>query len=324
MKIALRINKANMDAYSDPSALREGWELIHLGNGEVSDRNVAATNAEALVVDAITDVSAELIAAMPNLKIIHSQGVAFNRINCAAAAERGIYVCNNAGVNAVPVAEHTVMLILSLLRSTAESMEAVFAGKQIEYKNKCFSAALPELMGKKVGIIGFGAIGRELAKRLAVFGCEIYYNDIAEIPNDFGAKYMEKDELLHRCDIVSLHAPVIPSTVHMMNKDTLALMKPGALLINTARGELVEQNALCAALESGCLGGFAADTLDPEPVTLDNPLLSLSDAAKRRVILTPHIAGLTEGSFRRTYRNIWSNIAAVEDGSRPTFVVNGI
>ncbi len=324
MNLTLQINRANMDAYSDPADLRPGWRLTHLGNGASDEDEVAATKPEALIVDAVTPVTASLIARLPELKIIHSQGVAYDKIDCGAAKEHGVWVCNNAGVNAAAVAEHAVMLILAALRRLTASERAVFAGGQIAFKNSCFGSALPELLGKKVGIVGYGAIGRELARRLAAFGCELYYADVIRAKDETNVTYLERDELLRECDVVSLHVPVLPSTAGMINDDALASMKPGAVLINTARGAPLAPLAVRRALEAGRLGAYASDTLDPEPVTADNPLLTLEGAARDRVVFTPHVAGLTEGSFRRTYKNIWRNVALAEDGKHPDFVVNGL
>ncbi len=322
MNITLQINQANMDAYSDPSMIRPDWKLVNLGNAAVSDEAVAETEPEVLIVDAVTPVTAELIEKLPKLKMIHSQGVAYNRIDTEAAKKRGIYVCNNAGVNAVSVAEHAVMLMLASLRRLCESQESVYAGHQIDFKNRMFSDALPELYGKKVGIVGYGAIGKELAKRLSAFGCELFYYDVVKTADPIA--YLPLNELLSSCDIITLHVPVLPSTTGMINEETLKLLKKNAVLLNTARGELVDQEALKKALEEDRIGLFAADTLSPEPVLPDNPLLNLSEKAAKKVLLTPHIAGFTAGSFERTYRNIWKNTAAVQDGLHPDFVVNGL
>jgi phosphoglycerate dehydrogenase-like enzyme len=366
VNIALRINRDNMDAYSDPGDLRPDWTLIHLGNGDVPDETVAATGAQVLVVDAVTPVTASLLEAMPRLRLIHSQGVAFDRIDCTAARERGIYVCNNPGVNAAAVAEHTVMLMLAGLRQLIPARRAVLAGEQMAYKNRCFSNALPELLGKAVGLIGFGAIGREVAARLVPFGCSVYFYTPSGKGDVPGAKALDLETLLRTCDIVSLHAPVTDVTRGMIGRDALARMKPGAILINTGRGEtvvldavyealksrrldgagldvleveppplehllintargaLIDPAAVKEALERGSLGLYATDTLDPEPVTADNLLLSLAPAHRDRLLCTPHVAGLTQGSFRRTYRNIWRNVALVQDGRPPDFVVNGL
>jgi phosphoglycerate dehydrogenase-like enzyme len=324
VKIALLINRKNMEQCSLPGDIPGGWELIHLGNGAVDEADIVATGADVIVADAIRPVSSNVIRSMPKLKLIHSQGVAYNLIDCKAAAERGVYVCNNAGVNAGAVAEHAVMLMLVLLRRFTDSQAYVLAGRQIDFKNSCFENGLPELGGRCAGIIGMGAIGRELTKRLKAFGCDVSYNDCAPVGDSMGAVFVSQEDIFRNCDIISLHVPVLPSTVGMINDSVLDKLKPGAILINTARGELIDQEALCRALTSGKLGGFGADTLSPEPVTTDNPLLSLPPAALKKVALTPHIAGITSESFIRMYKNIWKNIALVADGKRPCNVVNGI
>jgi phosphoglycerate dehydrogenase-like enzyme len=172
--------------------------------------------------------------------------------------------------------------------------------------------------------VGLGAIGKELVTRLTPFGCSFSYNAAVPVADSLGADYVTKEELFKTCDIISLHAPVLPSTINMINEDTLSTFKAGAILINTARGELIDQEALCRALISGKLGGFGADTLSPEPVKLDNPLLNLPAEAAKRVALTPHVAGITAESFMRMYTNIWANIASVEDGKKPINIVNGL
>ncbi len=324
MRIALLINRKNMEKYSSPEDMGKGWELVHLGNGEVPEEELIATDADAIIADAVRPVSAKVIESMPRLRLVQSQGVAYNLIDCKAAAERGVYVCNNAGINAGAVAEHAIMLMLVLLRRFSESQSYVYAGRQIDYKNLCFEDGLPELEGRRVGIIGLGAIGRELAKRLSAFGCRIVYNNRSPAADSLGAEFAEKEELFRTCGIISLHAPVTPETLRMIDDGALEKFRPGAILINTARGELIDQEAVCRALVSGRLGGFGADTLSPEPVAADNPLLKLPPEAARRVALTPHVAGITSEAFIRMYRNIWRNIALVAEGGRPLNVVNGL
>ena len=222
------------------------------------------------------------------------------------------------------------MLMLTLLKSFRHNEDMVYENRQMEAKTACFVNGLPELYGRKVGIVGYGAIGRELAAMLKPFGCELCYYSrrIAAAGSGSGAdsiKYMPLEELYADCDIVSLNVPVQPETENMINSDTLKLFKRGAILINTARGELMDHRAVADALISGQLGGFGADTLSPEPYLPDNPLISgLPEDVRRRVALSPHIAGITAGFFIRAYERIRNNIEAVERGEKPGYIVNGL
>ncbi len=322
-KLAILIDKSNFDAYAP--ALPAQWQAIHLGGGEYDEARLIDTGAEAILSDPMLPIGARVIESMP-LKIIHSFGVGYHFIDTEAARARGIYVCNNARVNSGAVAEQAVLLMLAVLRGYHEAEAAVYAAKQGDYKLRCLRAGLRELGGCRVGILGLGAIGKELALRLKPFGCELWYYDAFPVPEAqrCGAQEHTLEEVLAGCDIVSLHMPVFPSTVNMINQSTLALMKPNAILINTARGELVDQDAVCAALISGRLGGFGADTLTPEPVRADNPIINLPEETRRRVALSPHIGGITAETFVRSYKNAFDNIARALGGERPLNIVNGL
>ena len=323
MKIAMLINRENFEKYS--SWGDAGWELIHLGNGGVDKDRLISTDADVLIVDAIVRVGPDVIANMPKLKLIHSQGVAYNAIDLDSAASRGVYVCNNAGMNARAVAEQAVLLILSLIKSFRRNEDMVYNGRQMEAKTGCFEDGLPELYGKSAGIVGMGAIGRELCALLKAFGCRVIYHTRrgdAGIPD---AEYLPPEELYAQSDVVSLHVPVTPDTTCMINEETLKLFKHGSILINTARGELIDHTAVVDALISGRLGGFGTDTLAPEPVTPDNDFLrALPDGLRDRVALSPHIAGITAGFFIRAYAHIRKNIEAVAVSGKPDCVVNGL
>ena len=323
MKVALLVNRDNFEKYSRWDDT--GWELIHMGNSAPDPKTVIATGADVLVVDAIMRVGPDIIEHMPGLKLVHSQGVAYNGINIESARGAGIYVCNNAGVNARPVAEHAVLLILALLKSFRYHEDMVYADRQMEAKTACFKDGLPELYGRRVGIIGYGAIGKALASMLKPFGCEIFYYTRSGDQGEEGVSYMPLNEIYESCDIISLHTPVTPETENMINDKALNTFKRGALLINTARGELMDHGAVAAALISGQLGGLGADTLAPEPFLPDNPLISgLPEDVRKRVALQPHIAGITAGCFFRAYENIRRNIEAVAKGEKPGCVVNGL
>jgi len=327
MKIAMLINQDNFKQYSRWD--NADWQLIHMGNKPPVADEVIATAADVLVVDAVMAIGRDIIDNMPSLKMVHSQGVAYNGIELEASREKGIYVCNNAGVNARAVAEQAILLMLAVLKKLRYNEDMVYDGKQIEAKQACFANGLPELGDCRVGLVGYGAIGRALAERLKAFGCKLcYYTRSGEKKGaDFDAdiEYMPLDELYSSCDIISLHTPVTPETTDMINAEALKSFKRGAILINTARGELMDHTAVANALISGQLGGLGCDTLSPEPVQLDNPFLQLlTEEAKQRVALSPHIAGITAGSFIRTYERIFANISAVERGERPNCVVNGV
>ncbi len=323
MKIAVRVNKDNLERYTPPGLIRDSWELVHLGNGPIDDADIIATGADAILADPMSAVSAQVITSMQNLRFIQSQGVGFNLFDLDAAAKAGVPVANCAGANATAVAEQAILLMLAVLRNFKENDAMVYAAKQIEAKTRCFENGLNDLGDCHVGIVGLGAIGRATAERLDAFGTRVSYYSRHRVEN---CKWplLPLDELYRTCDIISLHVPSTPETLNMISEDAIKRMKPGAILINTARGELVDQNALCRALTDGRLGGAGLDTLTPEPVRPDNPILALPEHVRNKVALSPHIGGITTGSFYRYFSTIWRNMARVEDGERPLNIVNGL
>ncbi len=302
-------------------------DLVVVPRG-TSDDSITAqvSDVDFIIADAVSPVSAALMDAYPNLKLIHSEGVAFNAIDVAAARERGIVVCNNAGVNAGAVAEQAVLLMLACLRHVVEGDAAVRSGKQIQMKERLMVEGLRELGDCKVGLVGLGAIAVETLKRLQAFGCEVVYwnhrRRSEERETELGVSYLPLEELARTCDIVSIHVPVTPETENMVDAAFLASMKQDAILINTARGEIVDQVALARALEEGTIGAAGLDTLSPEPVPVDHPLAMLTGDAAHRLVLSPHIGGVTEGMFRRAWTTIWQNIARVTNNETPINVVS--
>jgi lactate dehydrogenase-like 2-hydroxyacid dehydrogenase len=285
-------------------------------------------DAEILFADAISEVNVQLMERLPQLKLIHSEGVAYNRIDIEAARKRGIFVCNNKGCNASSVAEHTVMLMLMALRHGVTGHNAVRAGQQIQYKERFMVSNAPELGGQIVGLVGFGDIAQATARLLRPFGCTLYYytahRRAPEVEEDFGVTYLPLEELAARCDILSLHCAVNDQTRNMVNADLLANMKPTAILVNTARGDLVDNLAVRQALIAGKLGMIAMDTLSPEPTPADHPLVALPPEVQDRAVYSPHLGGLTGGSFRRAHANMWNSAKLVLEGQRPRNIVNGL
>ena len=326
MKVALIGTEEKQKKFGESVKIK-GAELIPFElPASPEDLAARAADAEYVIVDAIAPFRKEHMDVMPKLKLVHSEGVAFNGIDTEEASKRGIYVCNNKGANAVAVAEHALTLIMAVTKGVIAANNAVMHGHQIETKRAMIQAGIKELSDYKIGLIGFGDIGRELAGMLSVFGPKVYYNDIVRLDEEteqkYSVSYLDREELIADCDIISLHVPVLPATMGMVNSEFLSKMKDGSFLINTARGELMVNEDVIEALKSGKLAGAAFDTVAPEPVLPDNPFLNMPEEIAEKVIITPHIAGVTLNMFRKAYRTMWSNIAAVEAGNEPVNCVN--
>ena len=238
--------------------------------------------------------TAAMIAAAPKLRLIQKIGVGVNTIDLDAARARGIAVCNLPGTNARAVAELALALMLAALRRLPAFDAATRAGRGWAL-DPAMQDGLGELGGKIVGLVGYGAIPRALAPVLTALGCQVIYTARAPHP-DAAAAYRSLDALLSEADIVSLHVPLEAGTERMIGKEALARMRPGAILINTARGGLVDQPALTEALRSGPLAAAGLDVFAAEPADPADPLLALPN-----VVLTPHIAWLTSGTFARSF-----------------------
>ncbi len=292
----------------------------------VSEILAAGRDADFVLADACFGICGEAIRGMPNLKLIQSEGVAFDKIDLKAAVESGVRVCNCKGVNAAPVAEVTVLLMLALIKNIREGDIAVRQGRQMQTKEAMLMGGYGELSGKRVGLYGFGDIGKEVAVRLNAFGCDVYYYDIfrasAETEQKYGVTYVSEQDLISTSEILSLHAPVTEETRNLIRAETIAKMRRGVIIVNTARGELVNGADLRDALIQGKVAGAAFDTISPEPVTKDNPLVDLPESILPKVFYLPHIGGGTEGTLRRIYRTLWTNIERISQGLNPIHCVS--
>lgn len=245
MKIMFMTLRDRVERFTDFSNLSKDWEYVFAGYEKDTTKLLEmGGDADAILADAITPVPKELIEAMPNLKIIHSEGVGYEGINLAAADEKHIYVCNNRGANKTAVAEQAVMLMLMVLRHAVTGHNRVLEGRQIEAKASWSMEGISELGSMHVGIIGMGDIGIETAKLLNAFGCRVSYNKRYPLSpsqeKEYNVTYMSADDILKNCDIVSLHIPSNKETFEYMNEERFAMMKKGSILINTARGEVVK------------------------------------------------------------------------------------
>ena len=329
MKALVLSRRERYERFAPDRPIVRETELVFCDrSGTEEEWLAAAADAEALFVTPVTWITENLIARMPNLRLIHCEGVGFDRIDLEAARKRGIYVCNNAGCNAGPVAEQAVMMMTMLLHRTLWGDRMVKTGFQGQAVRELEMDVPPDLSIATVGLVGFGAIGRETAERLRVSGSQVYYyarhRKDSETERRYGVEYLPLEELAERCDIVSLHLPATAESTHMVDRDFLERMKPGAFLVNTARGAIIDDEALCEAIRSGHLAGAALDCYDPEPVPADHPLVRLAAECPDRLVLLPHQAGITQSSFYNVYRMLFENLQRLTDGKRPERIVNGL
>jgi D-3-phosphoglycerate dehydrogenase len=258
-------------------------------------------------------IDASVIRAAARLKVIARYGVGLDNVDMEAATAKGIVVTNTPGANSAAVAELALALILGLTRGVCKALESTRSGLWPRLSGA-------GLKGKTVGILGFGRIGKEAALRLKGFDCRVLVFDPqvqAQEAASHGVIWVQLEELLEKSDIVSLHVPLTPSTRGMVDKEFLGKMKRGSFLVNTARGELLDEEALLSALQEGRLAGAALDCLSEEPPPKDHPLLQ-----DPRVMVTPHMGAHTD---QATSAMGWMSLEAclvVLKGERPAHVVN--
>ena len=266
--------------------------------------------ADYILAGGRTRITSELLATARNLKMIQRTGVGLDSLDMEAIRRLEIPLYVNEGVNSESVAEHSLLLILACLRR----LPPIAANTKAGVWNKQAQGVLThELRGKTIGLIGMGHVARRLVEMLRPFDVRILYHDVVRPPEAFerehGVEYVPQDEVFARSDIVSLHCPMTEQTRRLVNRERLAMMKDGAILVNTARGPLIDAQALAEALESGKLGFAGIDVHETEPLAGDYPLKAVEN-----VILTPHVAGITAESFRTMMHNAMRNIEAFEAG----------
>ncbi len=254
----------------------------------------------------LTPCTAAMIAAAPRLRLIQKIGVGVNTIDLEAAKARGIAVCNLPGTNARAVAELALTLMLAATRRVLRFDAGLRTGI---WSDPPLQDGIGELGGRTVGLVGYGAIPRMLAPVLTAMGCRVIYTTRRPVA-DAPGPHRPLNALLAEADIVSLHVPLTPETERMIDATALARMKPGAVLVNTARGGLVDQAALTAALRSGHLGAAGLDVFATEPADASDPLFALPN-----VIVTPHIAWVTTDTFDRSFSLAAENCRRVAAGA---------
>lgn len=275
----------------------------HLAAQRIADADIALINK--------TKIDEALLEQCPNLKLICVAATGYNVVDCAAAAKRNIPVCNVPGYGTNAVAQFTFSLLLELCNRVGLHDDLVHKGEWGRRTGFCFwDTPQMELAGKTLGIIGFGSIGQAVGRIARAFGMEVLaYNRSRSPEGEKIGRYVDLEELLTQSDIVSLHCPYTPQTHAIINERTVAMMKDGAILLNTARGAVIDETAVAIALKAGKLRGAAVDVVSQEPISDSNPLLTAPNC-----IITPHMAWAPLESRQRIIDSIKKSIQGFLDG----------
>ncbi len=290
--VADRIGEAGLELLRST----KGFEVVSTV-GDKDRLRDAMTRADALIVRSDTQVTHDLISRACRLRVIARAGIGVDNIDLETATRRGVAVVNAPGANTVSAAEHTFALLLALQRRIPWAVASMTNG---EWDRKRFGGR--EIRGKVLGLVGLGRIGQQVASLAQAFGMHVIAQDpyISEArARELGIKLTSLEHLLETADVVSLHVPVTSETKNLLDETRLALMKPTAVVINTARGSLIDNQALLAALDADRLAGAALDVFDPEPLPVDSAL-----RASDRIILTPHLAASTAEAQERVSEEI--------------------
>ena len=281
-------------------------EVLVIDEADKQAFSTAVQTADVLL-HVLEPVTSAVIQAAPCLRLIQKIGVGVNTIDLEAAQHRGIAVANMPGTNTTAVVEMALLLMLATLRQVTTFDTATRQGQGWQVELARFDT-LGEIAGRTIGLVGYGAVASRLAAVLQVLGANVLYTARSK-KAEAVAEWRSLAELFAQSDLVSLHLPLTDETTHMMNAQTFAAMKPGGIFVNTARGGLVDEEALLTALWSGHLRAAGLDVFATEPIDVNNPLLALA-----QVVVTPHIAWLTPQTLERSLGVALENCRRLRDG----------
>jgi len=294
----------------------QGFELVVAEPG-TPEFYEAAPTAE-FYLGLARQMGGEFFRSASKLKLVQLISAGYDHVDIEAARKAKVPVANNGGANAIAVAEHTIMLMLAVLKRVVRFHNDVVAGKWRAGNPN--DSLIYELAGKTLGIVGLGNIGKKVARRAAAFDMAVRYYDIARLTEDqedaIGARFVLLEELLRTSDVVSLHVPLTDATRRMLGARELGMMKRSAIVINTCRGPVVDEDALHRALAQGQIAGAGLDVFVDEPPAPNHALLALPN-----VTLTPHSAGPTWENWTARFRNGFDNIQRVAAGDKPRWVI---
>lgn len=317
MKIVILESKAVNPGDLSWDTIRQFGDVTAYDRTAPEDAAARIGDAEIVLINK-TPITAAVLDACPHLKLICVEATGYNVVDCDAARDRGVTVCNVPAYGTDSVAQFTFALLLELCNRVGLHDNSVHDGDWCRCPDFCYwKTPQMELAGKTIGIIGFGQIGRAVAKIANAFNMKVIaHNRSRCAEGEALGEYVDLDTLLAQADIISLHCPMTEQAARIINANTIAKMKDGVILLNTARGGLVNEADLAAALKAGKLRGFAADVVSAEPIAQDNPLLSAPNC-----ILTPHMAWAPVEARQRIIDITVKNIQAFLDGV-PINVVN--
>lgn len=296
--------------------LREVAEVIYATGHSEEEVATQAAEVEAIIIRNKGFLTEAVFETAKRLRCVARHGVGVDNIDVEAATKRKLPVCFAPGANTESVAEHAILLMLAVGKRTCYLNREVRQGRWWDLRTLEFF----ELKGKSLGLLGFGRIGSRVAELALAFGMRVFAFDPWVSPEEMkkrGVVPLGQEELLQSCDIISLHLPLLPESKKFLGAKEFKMMKEGAVLINTGRGGLVDEEALFSALKSGRLFGAGLDVTDPEPPSAQNPLLGLD-----KVIFSPHMAAHSTTSMRNMAVFAAEQVVKVLRGERPTLVVN--
>lgn len=277
-----------------------------------------ARGADGLLALVTDRIDGELLDALPTIKVVSNFAVGYDNIDVGACTARGVAVCNTPGVLTDTTADLAFSLLAAAARRIVEGADYARAGSWVTWNPMLFLGA--EIHGATLGIVGFGSIGQAMARRARGFDMRVLYHSAhrhEEAERALEASFRELDDLLREADFVSLHCALRPETRHLLGAREFALMKPDAILVNSARGPVVHTEELLAALRAGELAGAALDVTDPEPLPADHPLYAMPN-----VLIVPHIGSASVSARDKMAELSARNLVAVLEGRRPTHLVN--
>ena len=299
-------------SYSPPD-----YEVVVLDKSSTEEQRINEVRDADFLLCYGQDPSDEVIKSLEKCRLVQLLAAGYDRMNLDLLAELEIPCANNGGANSWAVADQAVLLMLAIYKQLLASDNSTREGRWAE---PITGQNTFEMADKKVGILGIGNIGRQVARRVQGFDAKVQYFDLYPLDErtaeELNVTYVSLDELFSTSDIISCHTPLTNDTKHIVNANTLSLMKPTAILINTSRGPVVDEEALISALQSGVIAAAGLDVFEKEPVSPDNPLLKMDN-----VVATPHMAGTTWDTWARRANFGFENMERIRNGEAPQAVV---